>query len=298
MLGSDAFIQTFNSQDVRNRVTIHSSNYKTPHILLNDERPEDSILGKKRFMEIPLEGRTLKAWMILPPNFDSTQSYPAIFYVYGGPGDQRVLNSFPTSQVLWLQYMAQQGFVVVSVDNRGTGARGADFRKMTYMKLGQLETDDQIAAAGYIAGLPFIDGSRMGIFGWSYGGYMSLMVMMQDKKPFKAAVSVAPVTHWKFYDTVYTERYMRTPIANPSGYEKGAPTLQAAKFDGDLLLVHGVADDNVHFQHSMEFIKAMVEAGKQFSFLAYPNKDHGIGGTTTRMHLYKAITDFFINKLK
>jgi dipeptidyl-peptidase 4 len=293
-----AFIEYFNSGKVRNRVAVRHENREEVRYLLNDERAQDSILGTRQFFSIPVNGQDLHAWMLLPPNFDSAQVYPVLFFVYGGPGHQTVLNNFPKSYQLWLHYMAQLGYIVVSVDQRGTGGRGADFKKMTYTRLGQLEVEDHLAAAEWVGALPFADANRMAIFGWSYGGYMSLLNMMQEKKVFKAAISVAPVTHWRFYDTVYSERYMRTPIANPAGYERTAPTLLANQLEGDLLLVHGTADDNVHFQQSLELIKALHEAGKQYQFLAYPNKDHGIGGGKTRLHLYQAMTRFLEKALK
>jgi dipeptidyl-peptidase 4 len=297
MLGTQYYMETFNNQYTRNRISIKNVNNTNVYSLLEDYRTEDSILGRKTFFEIPLDGRTLSAWKIHPPNFDSTKKYPVLFFVYGGPGDQRVQNVYPRQQTQWLHYISQLGYIIVCVDNRGTAGKGTDFKKSTYMRLGQQETEDQMAAARHIGQWSYVDSSRIGIFGWSYGGYMSLMTIVQENSPFKAAISVAPVTQWRYYDAVYSERYMRTPVANHGGYEKSSPMYYVNNLKGDLLLIHGMADDNVHFQHSLEMIKSLNEAGKQYRFLAYPNKDHGIGGTKTKMHLYQAMTDFILEKL-
>jgi dipeptidyl-peptidase-4 len=298
LLANGGYIETFNSVDVRNRVTSKNERTGEARYLINDTRPEDSILGQRHFFDIPVNGVELHAWMTLPPNFDSSQVYPVIFYVYGGPDHQTVLNQFPRSYVLWLNYMSQLGYIIVSVDNRGSGARGSEFRKMTYTRLGKYEAEDQLAAAEWIGKLPFADADRMAIFGWSYGGYLSLISIMQQKKVFKAAISVAPVTNWRFYDSVYSERYLRTPVANPAGYDSMSPNKLVDQMQGDLLLVHGTADDNVHFQNSMELVKVMNEAGKRYRLLAYPNKDHGIGGAKTRLHLFNEMTDFLEGLMK
>ena len=185
----------------------------------------------------------------------------------------------------------------MSVDGRGTGARGRDFKKMTYLNLGQWETNDQIEGARYLTSLPYVDGSRVGIWGWSYGGYMTLLSMMKGGDQFRAGISVAPVTSWKLYDTVYTERFMRTPRENPSGYEDGSPLNHVDGMTGELLLVHGTGDDNVHFQNSVQMLEKLQEAGKQFSFMAYPNKTHSISGERTQVHLYSMMTDWVFEKL-
>lgn len=294
MIGGGNFLETFSSTTVRNKVVVKSMKNKTSHVLIHDVRAEDTILGQKIFFDIPLEGYTLNAWKILPPDFDSTCVYPVLFYLYGGPGSQTVKNEWGRSQDQWLRYMAQSGYIVISVDNRGTGGRGAEFKKMTYMKLGQLEVEDQLAAARYIGSLPYVDETRMSIFGWSYGGYMALLSMMQGQKVFKGGISVAPVTDWEFYDTIYSERYLRSPKSNPSGYRNTSPLQQAGKLEGEHLLVHGTADDNVHFQNSIELVKRLTASEKSFRFMAYPNADHGIGGVKNSMHLYRMLTDFLL----
>jgi dipeptidyl-peptidase-4 len=188
--------------------------------------------------------------------------------------------------------LAQMGYIIACVDNRGTGSRGSEFKKMTYLNLGKYETIDQINAAKYLGSLGYVDKSRIGIFGWSYGAYMSSLCLMTGADVFKMAIAVAPVTHWKFYDTIYTERFMRTPAENPSGYEGWAPMNAAQGLKGKYLLVHGSADDNVHVQNTMEMVKALIAQGKDFDYFIYPDKNHGIGGRATRLHLYKMMTDF------
>ncbi len=210
--------------------------------------------------------------------------------VYGGPGSQTVRDSWGGSNYLWYQMLAEAGYLVASVDNRGTGARGRDFKKMTYMKLGQYESDDQIAAARHFGSLPYVDADRIGIWGWSYGGYMSLLSSFRGDGAFKAAISVAPVADWKLYDTIYTERYMRTPQENPEGYEKGAPLTYAEGLTGNLLIVHGTGDDNVHSQNTTQLIQKLEQAGKQFDLRLYPNKTHSITGGNTRVNLYEYLT--------
>ena len=218
-------------------------------------------------------------------------------YVYGGPGSQTVNNSYGYSNYWWFQMLAQNGYMVVSVDNRGTGARGEAFKKMTYQQLGKYETEDQIAAAKYLSGLPYVDGSRIGIFGWSYGGYMSSLAILKGNDVFKTAIAVAPVTNWKWYDTIYTERYMRTDDENPKGYKDNSPVYFADQLKGNYLLVHGNADDNVHFQNSAEMAKALIKANKQFDTYFYPNRNHGIYGDNARLHLYNKMTNFLMEKL-
>lgn len=267
-------------------------------ILLDDAHPEDSILQKKIYFQLPGASDSLHAWVIFPPHFDSSQFYPVIFNVYGGPGSQEVVNTWHKGPELWMQYMAQQGYIIVSVDNRGTPGRGETFKKSTYLQLGKLEIEDQLAAVQYISKQwSFVNPNRIGIYGWSYGGYMTLLALTLGNGAYKAGVSIAPVTHWRFYDSVYTERFMRTPAENTKNYERTAPIALATKLQGELLLIHGVADDNVHFQHSLEMIKALNDAGKMYHFLAYPNKNHGISGKTTQYHLFKSVTEFFLEKL-
>jgi dipeptidyl-peptidase-4 len=243
------------------------------------------------------DGTELNGWMIKPPDYDETRTYPVVMYVYGGPGSQTAADSWGGARYLWHQLLAQEGLIVASVDNRGTGGRGRDFKNVTYMDLGNHESRDQIEAAGYLGSLPFVDAQRMAIWGWSYGGYMTLMSMMKGGDVFAAGVSVAPVTSWRFYDTIYTERYMRTPRDNPEGYRASAPLEHVDGLTGDLLLVHGTGDDNVHFQNSVQLVDRLQAAGKQFRLMIYPNKTHGIGGQDTQVHLFTMMTDFLKERL-
>ena len=254
----------------------------------------DMGLREPEFLTVPAaDGTPLNAWMIRPVSFDENQRWPVLMYVYGGPGSQTVTDSWAGDRYLWHQALAERGYVVVSVDNRGTGARGRDFRKMTYLELGKLESDDQIAAARWLAEHPYVDADRIGIWGWSYGGYMTLLSMMRPGGDiFRAGISVAPVTHWKLYDTIYTERYMRTPQENPAGYGDWAPINLADGLEGDLLLIHGAADDNVHFQQSSQMVDALIDAGKQFDFMMYPGRTHSIAQRNARPHLYTLMTEW------
>lgn len=246
---------------------------------------------------ITSEDVQLNGWMIKPPNFDETKSYPVFMYLYGGPGSQQVVNGWRGTNYWWFQMLAQKGYIVACVDNRGTGARGEEFKKSTYLKLGELETKDQIEAAKYLGSLPYTDASRIGIFGWSYGGYMSSLCLFKGNDVFKAAIAVAPVTNWKWYDTIYTERYMRTEEENKDGYRENSPVYFADMLKGNYLLVHGDADDNVHFQNTVELSAALIKANKQFDTYFYPNRNHGIYGNNARLHLYTKMTNFLLEKL-
>lgn len=239
----------------------------------------------------------LNGWKIVP-KVPEGQKLPVLMFVYGGPGSQQAVDQWRGANYWWFQMLAQQGYMVVCVDNRGTGARGEDFKKMTYKQLGKYETEDQIATARYLGTLPNVDPARIGIFGWSYGGYMSSLCLLKGSEVFKAAIAVAPVTNWKWYDSVYTERYMQTYKDNPEGYEQNSPTNFANKLKGNYLLVHGLADDNVHFQHSVEMSNRLISANKQFDAMIYPNRNHGIGGGNARLHLYTKMTDFLNKNLK
>jgi dipeptidyl-peptidase-4 len=198
---------------------------------------------------------------------------------------------------MWFQMLTQMGYIVACVDNRGTGARGAKFKKSTYLELGKLETQDQIEANRYLADLPYVDDSRIGIFGWSYGGYMSSLCLLKGAEHFKMAIAVAPVTNWRYYDSIYTERYMRTPQENAAGYDENSPINHVEKLKGDYLLIHGSADDNVHYQNTMEMTNALIHANKQFDLFVYPNRNHGIYGGNTRLHLFTKMTNFIKEKL-
>ncbi|UCF18241.1 MAG: S9 family peptidase [Gemmatimonadota bacterium] len=255
-------------------------------------------LRRPEFLKIPIdEAVELEAWLIKPPDFDPTRRYPLLMYVYGGPGSQTVTDAWGGDRYLWHQLLASAGFLVASVDNRGTGARGARFKKVTYLNLGAYESADQIAAARYFAGLPYVDGSRIAIWGWSYGGYMAALSLFKGADVFKAGISVAPVTDWRLYDTIYTERYMRTPEENPEGYAASAPLAYADQLSGRFLLIHGTADDNVHPQNSTQLVQRLIEADKQFELRFYPNKAHSISGSTTRVNLYTLMTRFLKENL-
>lgn len=235
---------------------------------------------------------SLNAWMLKPQHFDPLKKYPVLIYIYGGPGAQTVNNSWSGGNNWWFQMLSDLGFIVVSVDNRGTGARGEAFKKMTYLQLGKYETEDLITTARYLSGMNFVDAERIGVFGWSYGGYMSSLGITKGADVFKSAIAVAPVTNWRYYDNIYTERYMRKPQDNADGYDKNSPINHVASIKGSYLLVHGSADDNVHYQNAMEMINALVAANKQFELMIYPNRNHGIFGGNTRIHLYHLMTDF------
>ncbi|MFD2572626.1 S9 family peptidase [Spirosoma soli] len=255
-------------------------------------------LAPKQFFQAKAADNTpLNGWMIKPMNFDSTKKYPVLMFVYGGPGSQTVKNDWDTRDFFWYQTLAQKGYIVVSVDGRGTGARGNAFRTVTYAQLGKLETEDQIASARYLKTLPYVDPTRVGIWGWSYGGYMTALCMTLGADVFKAGISIAPVTNWRFYDSIYTERYLKRPQENASGYDDNSPVTHAAKLRGPFLLVHGTGDDNVHFQNSVALENALIAAGKQFQSFYYPNRNHGIYGGNTRLHLYQMMTDFIEKNL-
>ena len=242
-------------------------------------------------------GVSLNGWMIKPADFDESKKYPVLMFVYGGPGSQEVLKQWGMFNYLWYQMLAQQGYIIACVDNRGTGGRGKDFRAVTYADLGKYETEDQIEAAKYLQSLPYTDNDRMGIWGWSYGGYMTTLCMTKGNGLFKAGIAVAPVSNWRYYDTIYTERYLKTPQLNPKGYDQNSPINFVSGLKGNLLLVHGTGDDNVHFQNSMELVNALVNANKQFDVFFYPNRNHGIYGGYTRYHLFKKMTNFLLENL-
>lgn len=255
-------------------------------------------LSKKEFLQIPnASGLMLNAWMIKPSNFDPTKKYPVFMTVYGGPGHNTVEDQWEGANYLWHQMLAQKGYIVVSVDNRGTGNRGEAFKKSTYKQLGKFETEDQIAAAQYLGGLPYVEASRIGIQGWSYGGYMSSLCITKGADVFKMAIAVAPVTNWRYYDSIYTERFMQTPQENASGYDDNSPINHVSRLKGKYLLVHGTADDNVHFQNAVEMVTALTKANKQFDVFFYPDKNHGIYGGNTRLHLYTMMTDYILKNL-
>lgn len=253
---------------------------------------------EKEFITIPNEaGDQMNAWIMKPKNFDKNKKYPVFMYQYSGPGSQQVSNSWDNGNAIWFNHLVQKGYIVACVDGRGTGYKGAKFKKITYMNLGKYEIEDQIAAAKWLGNQSYVDKTRIGIFGWSFGGYMTSLAMTKGADVFKAGIAVAPVTNWRYYDSVYTERFMRTPQENADGYDKNSPTTYANLLKGKFLLIHGTADDNVHFQNSMEFSEALIQNKKQFEFMAYPDKNHGIYGGQTRPQLYQKMTDFILENL-
>ncbi len=255
-------------------------------------------IGPKEFFTFQtVDGQALNGYLIKPVDFDPTKAYPLLVYVYGGPGSQNVRNAWGGIRDFWHYHLAAEGYIIASVDNRGTGGRGRDFKHMTYANLGKLETEDQIAAAKYLGDMSYVDSSRIGIWGWSYGGYMSSLALMLGNNVFKTAIAVAPVTTWRYYDTIYTERYLQTPQLNAKGYDDYSPISHVDKLKGNYLLIHGTGDDNVHFQNSVDLVDALVAADKQFESFYYPNRNHGISGGNTSWHLYRMMTDFLKRKL-
>ncbi|MFC0773598.1 S9 family peptidase [Terrimonas alba] len=263
------------------------------------EKINEYEISKAEFIRVPnSKGDTLNGWMLKPANFDASKKYPVLFCNYGGPGSQQVANRFGAVS-FWHQLLAQKGFIVVSVDNTGTGYRGEEFKKKTYLQLGKFEIEDQIDAAKYLGSMPFVDKNNIGHWGWSYGGFMSSLAITRGADVFSAAVAVAPVTNWRFYDNIYTERYMRTPQENPTGYDDNSPINHTDKIKGKYLLIHGTADDNVHFQNATQMITALVKSNIDFESAYYPNKNHGISGSmdNTSFHLWSKMTNWIIENM-
>ncbi|MFD1163657.1 S9 family peptidase [Hwangdonia seohaensis] len=296
------FINTFSSATTPPEYTLNSASSGN---LIKSIKDNDVLskklshykTSKKEFSTIHVNGNDLNMWMVKPADFDATKQYPLLMYQYSGPGSQQVANRWNNSNDYWYQHLAQQGYIVGCVDGRGTGFKGAQFKKMTQNELGKYEVEDQIDAAKQLGALPYIDASRIGIWGWSYGGFMSSNALFKGNDVFKMAIAVAPVTSWRFYDTIYTERYMTTPQENPSGYDDNSPINHVDKLKGDYLLIHGSADDNVHLQNTMRLVEALIHADKQFEWAVYPDDNHSIYGGNTRLHLYKKMTTFINSKL-
>ena len=258
---------------------------------------EDYNISPKEFSTLAVNGNDLNMWMIKPADFDPSKKYPLLMFQYSGPGSQSVSNTWMSGNDYWYQLLQSKGYIIACVDGRGTGFKGRDFKKSTYLQLVRYESDDQIAAAEQLSALPYIDENRTGIWGWSFGGDMAMHSILKGNEVFETAISVAPVTSWRFYDTIYTERFMRTPQENPEGYDLNSPINYADQLKGKLLLVHGSADDNVHFQNTMRMVEALVQANKQFDWAVYPDKNHGIYGGKTREQLYTKMTQFILNNL-
>ncbi|MEN9449183.1 MAG: hypothetical protein RJA25_2473, partial [Bacteroidota bacterium] len=297
------FINSYSSAKNAPKYTLNDSKTgKTIKTIVSNEALETKLasynLPSKEFFELTTaKGNKLNAWMIKPKDFDANKKYPVFMYQYSGPGSQQVNNDWNGADDYWFMMLSQQGYIVACVDGRGTGFKGADFKKCTQKELGKLEVEDQIDAAKLFGTYTYVDQSRIGIFGWSYGGFMASNCIFQGADVFKTAIAVAPVTSWRYYDSVYTERYMQTPQENASGYDTNSPITHVSKLKGNFLLIHGTADDNVHVQNSMKMIEALVQANKQFDWAIYPDKNHGIYGGKTRLQLYTKMTNFIKEKL-
>lgn len=297
------FINTFSSSTTPPTYTLNST--KSAQVIKEIqenkavvERLKPYDLATKEFFTLTTaQGQQLNAWMLKPKNFDPNKKYPLFMYQYSGPGSQEVKNAWNSTNDYWFHKLTQMGYIVACVDGRGTGFKGEEFKKCTYKELGKYEVEDQIEAAKVLGQYAYIDAARIGIFGWSYGGFMSSNCLFQGSDVFKMAIAVAPVTQWRFYDTVYTERYMQTPAENSMGYDQNSPLAHVDKLKGKFLLVHGTADDNVHAQNAFELMEALVQANKDFEMAIYTDKDHGIYGGNTRIHLYNKMTKFIQENL-
>ena len=296
------FINTNSSATTPNTYTLHyaSSGKEVKEILNNtslSEKLKGYEMSVKEFSTIAINGNDLNMYMIKPKDFDASKKYPLLMYQYSGPGSQNVANRWNTTHDYWHQMLVSEGYIIACVDGRGTGLKGRDFKKVTYMNLVKFETEDQIAVAKKLSELSYIDEERTGIWGWSYGGHMSTNCILKGNDVFETAIAVAPVTSWRFYDTIYTERFMRTPSENPNGYDDNSPFNYPELLKGNYLLVHGSGDDNVHVQHSMRMIEALIQADKQFEWAIYPDRNHRIQGGNTSIHLFKKMTNFIKAKL-
>ena len=297
------FVNTYSAEGVPPVVTLRSNDGSIVRTLKENKRAEAALesytYSPKEFFTVSTPtGGDLNAWMIKPVDFDESKTYPMFMFVYGGPGRQTVENSYDAFNGMWFQMLANEyDMIVVSVDNHGTDGRSEEFKKSTYGQMGKLETRDQTEAALELAKRSYIDGDRIGIFGWSYGGYMASNCLFQSPEVFKMAVAVAPVTNWRFYDNIYTERYMGLPADNGDGYDADSPLSHVDGLEGKYLLIHGTGDDNVHVQNSMRMVEALIQADKDFQWFAYPDKNHGIYGGNTRMHLYRMMTKFIAENL-
>lgn len=298
------FINSYTNLDTPYVFTVNEAlNGKSIRTIKDNQELKNKLKGynisKKQISTIHINGYDLNMWMIKPTDFDPNKKYPLLLYQYSGPGSQQVTNSFFGSNDYWYEMLAEQGYVIACVDGRGTGLKGAKFKKMTQLELGKYEVEDQIAVAKRLGQRDYIDKDRIGIWGWSYGGFMAANCIFQGADTFEMAIAVAPVTSWRFYDTVYTERYMTTPQENPAGYDDNSPITHVNEFDdaNHFLLIHGSGDDNVHVQNSMQMIEALIQANKQFDWEIYPDNNHGIYGGNTRYFLYTKMTNFIKNNL-
>ena len=296
------FINTHSSSETPPIFSLYSAEGEMIKVIKDNAPLQEKLtnykMSQKEFSTIKINGNDLNMWMIKPVDFDAQKEYPLLMFQYSGPGSQQVANRWNGTNDYWHQMLAQQGMIIVCVDGRGTGLKGRDFKKVTQKELGKYEVEDQIAAAKELAERSYIDKNNIGIWGWSYGGFMSTNCLLKGNDIFTTAIAVAPVTSWRFYDTVYTERYMQTPQENASGYDDNSPINYADKLEGNYLLVHGTGDDNVHAQNSMRMINALVAANKPFDIAMYPDRAHGIRkGENTRLHLYHKMTNFIAQHL-
>lgn len=296
----DYYIHTHSSVTTPKYITLHNAKGKLISVLEDNARLKKNAkaygIPEKELLTITTpEGVELNAYMYKPKNFTKDGEYPMLMHVYGGPESQSVQDKWGTSS--WYYLLLEKGYVVVCVDNRGTDGKGEAFRKSTYMQLGKLEVEDQIAAAKYLGSLPYIDAGRIGITGGSYGGYMTSLCMTKGADVFKLGIAISSVTNWRYYDTIYTERFMRTPQENPDGYDLNSPVYYADKLKGKFLLIHGMADDNVHFQNSVDFAEALIQSGKKFDMMFYPDQSHGIYKRGAGFHLRTLTTDYVLENL-
>ena len=296
------FINTFSSATTPYQFTLNEASTGKELKLIKDNSVLDSKLetyqlSPKEFSTISINGNDLNMYMVKPTDFDESKEYPLFMFQYSGPGSQQVANRWFSANDYWHQMLASQGYLVVCVDGRGTGLKGRDFKKVTQKELGKYEVEDQIAAAKKLSELPYVDENRTGIWGWSYGGFMSTNCLLKGNDVFEMGIAVAPVTSWRFYDTIYTERYMQTPQENPSGYDENSPFNYPELLKGKYLVVHGSGDDNVHVQNTMRMIEALVQANKDFDWAIYPDRNHGIYGGNTRLHLFTKMTNFIKENL-
>ena len=296
------YVTTYSNANAPNTYELYSADGKLIKILEDNKALTDKLtafdITKKEFFTFKTsEGVELNGWMMKPTNFDASKKYPVYQYAYGGPGANKCNNKWEPTDYIWHQILCQQGYLVVCVDNRGTQGRGRDFKHSTYMQLGKLETIDQIEVAKYLGSQSYVDKTRIGFMGWSFGGYLSSLLITKGADYFKANIAVAPVTNWRYYDNIYTERYLRTPQENAKGYDDNSPINFVKDIKGKYLLIHGTADDNVHFQNSLEMNAALVKNNIPFEFMAYTNKNHGISGGSTRLHLYVKMLEFIKRNL-
>lgn len=299
------YINTYSTITTPDVITVNNSSGKELRVLESNDELKKKVtslnLTPPQFFTFklpsPVEGTDidyLNGYMVKPKNFDTTKKYPVMFFNYGGPGSQSVKDEWIGESYFWYEYLAEKGIITVVIDNRGTTGRGETFEKSTYLQLGKYETEDMVSAVTYLRTLPYIDKNNIGVYGWSYGGYMAAMCITQASDYFKTAVAVAPVTNWRFYDNIYTERFMRTPQENGDNYDNLSPLFNAKNIKGDFLIMHGMADDNVHLQNSTEMISEMIKNNIRYDSEFYPDKNHGISGGKTRLHVFTRITDFFL----